>query len=380
MKRLIKVVFAFLFIWGVYSFTKPFVSSVAKKQVALLCPGAQVFIGGCSLDLFHRLAFSDIRIINAAFFELRIKRFVVEYDVFSLLKATVDRVSLDQAQLFIHTPAREIANLKKCIRLNPGKGFFVREAVISHAGIDVRTKDLVCSASLSSEVNISRKSFSTLRFELESFESNGLRVEGLLCRLTREDVLGEITARKIDYQKLAIAGLTGDFRLDNNALSLTSLSASCLGGTIAGDMKFSFEKTLSYRLHLNAALLDLAVFVRDFELSEKLQIRGLVGGGLGFSGSDTGFQSVQGDFSVVTPGGALTIKDTRFLEHVAQNSKQSMGFVSDAFKDYLFNTGGMHISLEGNDLILQVSLKGPKGNRDFTVSLRDFSLKNLLKK
>jgi hypothetical protein len=378
MNRRSRVVFVLLFVLCVYFLSVPCIVSYAKKRVALLFPGAQVFIGGCSLDISHRLSFTDIRVFNREVFDFRLKRFVIEYDLYSLLKASIKRVSFDEPRFSIHAPAQKIADLNRCIRLSPGKGVFVGEAVISGAAIDIRTKDLVCSGHLSTEANISRKSFSALRFELDSLESNGVRIEGFLCSFTRGAHEGEITVKKAGFQKLIFSGLSGKLLYENNALSVTSLSAGCLGGKISGEASLSFEKTLSFDMRITVDAVDLVRFVRDFELSDKLQMSGLVGGGLGCSGMATGFQSVQGDFAVVTPGGALTIKDGRFLEHIAQNSKQPVGFVSDAFKDYQFNTGGMHISLEGNDLVAQISLQGPKGKRDFTVALRNFSLQDLL--
>jgi hypothetical protein len=379
MKRYIRVVSVLLFILGVYFFSVPGIVSYVKKRLVSLFPGAQVSIGGCSLDVLHRLAFSDIRIINPSVFDFRIKRLAVEYDLYSLLKAKINRVSFASPQLFVHSPVQEIADLKKYIRLSPGKGVFVGEAVVSSAGIDILTKDLVCAARLSCEVDLSRKSFSAFRFELDSLESKGVRIDGLLCSLAKGAHAGEITARSAGFQKLSLSGLTGKLLYEDQALSFTSLSADCLGGKVFADINLDFEKAFSYEVRINAVSVDLARLVRDFELSDKVQMSGLVEGGMSCSGKDAVFQSVRGDFSVATHGGALTIKDTRFLEHIAQNSKQSLGFVSGAFQDYLFHTGGMRVSLEGSDLISQVSLNGAKGKRDFTVALRDFSLEGLLR-
>ncbi|MFA5117664.1 MAG: YdbH domain-containing protein [Candidatus Omnitrophota bacterium] len=378
MKRHIRVVFVLLFILGVYYLSVPGIVSYVKKRLVLFFPGAQVSIGGCSLDVLHRLAFSDIRIINPSAFDFRIKRLTVEYDLNCLLKAKINRVSFDGPYLSIHAPAQEIADLKKHIRLSPGKGVFVGEAVVSSAGIDIRTKDLVCAARFSCEADVPRKSFSSFRFELDSLESKGVRIDGVLCSLAKGARAGEITLRSAGYQKLTLSGLTGKLLYENQALSFTSLSADCLGGKIFADINLNFEKAFSYEMRINVVSVDLARLIRDLELSDKVQMSGFVEGGMSCSGENAVFQSVRGDFSVVTPGGTLTIKDTRFLEHIAQNSKQSVGFVSDAFKDYLFNTGGMRISLEGADLISQVSLNGAKGKRDFTVALRDFSLQDLL--
>ena len=121
--------------------------------------------------------------------------------------------------------------------------------------------------------------------------------------------------------------------------------------------------------------LDLAKFVDDFNLGKKFQITGRLNGAMNFKGAGFDIYALTGDFSATEYGGMLVIKDTRFLENLARNYEQPLDILVESFKDYHYNIGTMRLSLDKENLILDVALDGDAGKRNLNIILHNFVLR-----
>jgi len=152
------------------------------------------------------------------------------------------------------------------------------------------------------------------------------------------------------------------------------LSAKVLDGRLKGDLSFLLVREQEYSAKLEFVDLDLATFIRDFDLSKKYELTGRLCGTATLKGRGRSLRILDGNFSAAQEGGLLVIKDTRFLENMARRSGQSLDILMESFKDYKYNTGIMQLSLERDNLVFNIVLDGNSGKRNLSITLHDFSL------
>jgi hypothetical protein len=131
---------------------------------------------------------------------------------------------------------------------------------------------------------------------------------------------------------------------------------------------------MPYEASIKAANLDLAVFVRDFGLQERLELSGLVNGELKARGSAGGFELLSGNLTGVQPGGFLNIRDQSMIDTLAARSGQARDLISQSFKDYRYDNARAQLYSQDNKLILDVAFGGSRGGRILKVVLHDFTL------
>ncbi len=209
---------------------------------------------------------------------------------------------------------------------------------------------------------------------IEYLEAGGARLQGGYLRVARGKNDGLIGAETLRIGKLNIKDIKGKARLEGEYLFLDSLSAGTLSGLLQGSFGVNLDDFFKYQAELNLVNLDMDVFVKDFAFNEKVDVTGKVSGFLRLRGQKEKILAIDGNFSAGKDGGTLTIKDLRFLENIARGSGQALDLVVESFKNYRYNTGSIHISLENNNIVFLINLDGNTGKRSLNIILHDFNL------
>lgn len=209
-----------------------------------------------------------------------------------------------------------------------------------------------------------------LKFKLEevSFGPVALKeleLSDILIHLTprKVQVLGDLSIPQIKYQKAKIGPIQARLKIDGKVLYLDSLTAQIFNGKAKGWISLNLDKRMDYQAALNFIDLDMDRFIRDFDLKERFQMTGTLGGEASLTGSGATIQRLEGDLETSQAGGKLTITDKRILENLARTSQQSLDILVESFKNYYYNIGIVKLGMEEGNLVLDVRLDG-KGERE----------------
>lgn len=209
---------------------------------------------------------------------------------------------------------------------------------------------------------------------VDSLETSQFRLKTGYLKVSREGRDdGVIAIQEVKAGKLVVKGILGKAWLKDDYLFLDSLSARLLGGRLELDSQIKLPGDLVYQADLNFLDLDLDVLVKEFELEEKADVSGKVGGSLKLKGKLQEIEVLEGDFSAGKDGGILTIKDRQFLERLARSSKLDPDLVVESFQNYRYNTGVITASLQDNNIVLFFNLAGPGGKRNFNIIQHDLN-------
>jgi len=177
------------------------------------------------------------------------------------------------------------------------------------------------------------------------------------------------------YDKLNISAIKSAVRLLGKELFLDGVSACALDGDIGGNLKFRIALDIDYGADLKFTNLDIARFINDFDLKEKFEMTGRLGGDLTLKGKGTDIEILNGRLSSLESGGMLMIKDTKFLENMARNINQSLDLLVENFKNYHYNIATIKLFLDKSNLIIDAALDGETGKRNLNIVLHGFRLK-----
>ncbi len=300
----------FIFLLVLSLFLKPAVIFIVKSQVKKILPGASVNINGCSFNPFSRLVLTDLRISRQPDYDCKVSRAEVNFTPASILK-----------------------------------------------GLSGKSLEIIESC----------------QFSWDYLEVKGLRIESGYLKASRFKDDGVMEIRGIKFGKLSLKDIQGKVRLKDEYLFLNSLSAKIFGGFLQGNCRISLTQPFGYQADLNFVNLDLNVFVKDFDLKEKVEITGKVSGFLKSQGQQDKIEFMNGNFAAGLEGGVLTIKDLRFLENMARRSGQAMDLVVESFKNYHYNKGVTTITLQDNNIVFFINLEGNTGKRQLDIVPHDFN-------
>jgi len=193
--------------------------------------------------------------------------------------------------------------------------------------------------------------------------------------LIRLRASGDVFIKKFKEGKLTAENIRAHLRWEGRYVFLDSLSGQVFNGTVDGKGSLTIGKQPQYLVQLNFTHLDLARFVNDFELTEKVDMTGMLNGLVTLNGIGNNMSILNGNLTSSSVGGNVTIKDTQFLQNMARSSKLPANIVVDSFKDYHYNIGVVRMVMDHGDLVLDVALDSATGKRNLKVDLHEFSLK-----
>ncbi len=306
------------------SYVKPFILSVATKQLGRSFAGSVVSIENCMWDSSHLLLF-NIHIKKAPAYAIAIKEIAIQFHPLSIIKKRILKVSLTGASLDINTPKQNVMELASHLTIpHSKKPFRIRTLDLSHVKINLASKGLNLRTSFSSCVNWTRRIVETMEMTLERLDMGGFVLDGVSLGMDRAANTGDLTIQKVQYGKAKLEVIRGHVRLENNICLLENLSGKLFGGIVEGRADITLRRDVGYLINLKLAGVDTEIFIGDFDLGKKLQMSGKLTGILTSQGRGRILETLNGDFSVIPPGGTLIIQDTTFLENAAKASGQPL--------------------------------------------------------
>ena len=379
MKRIIYIlVIIFILTLAAAVSLKPLILFLAKRQLSNIFVGSRVDIGACDLQPLRRVSLKEIHISRRETYDFKVKEAAAEYSIFSLLRGNIRNVSLSDAAIEINLMQKSLWEFGKFLNLKDQKSAFrVNGLRLSNVGLNIKSPELMLKAQLSSGIDLINQSADYFALRVVSLEGSGLQLKDAFVAAEKSSP-GSLRIAEVTYDKLAIKKIEGKARLEDKSLFLDSLSAEVLGGTIRGSAHLELKQAGEYAVELQAKDVDLAAFINDFNLGEKVSLSGRLSGKAALRTRGYDIALLSGDFSAEAPGGMLTIKDATYLEGIARSSSQSMDLLVESFKNYRYNTGIMKLSFEKESLILNIVLEGEAGRRNLSVILHDFNLAPLL--
>lgn len=354
----------------------PLLARYAAGRLRLVFPGAQVKIGACRHSFAGWLAFSDISIKKDRFYTFSIKQLRIDYSLPLLLKGVIPGILVQGGSVTINTPQQKFSQFSK--QIAPGtQGGALRISLcrVSDIALDINTGDWQCKASVSTAVEPAFFRLVDLQLACEYLEGQGLRLDDIFLKAGRGLPPGELRIGQLKYDKLKVTQIKGVAELTDKFLSFKSVTGQALGGNLTVDLDLQIDKNPAYRARLVASDVALERITSDFNLREKIQMRGKFSGALDLGGQNLDVQNVAGGFSLAGGAGNLTIKDKDVLQRLAQNNQQSMDILVENFKDYNFDTGVVKLFLDPQgSLVLAVDLEGAAGKRHLEVVMHNLKL------
>jgi len=376
MKRLIFILIgSFVAVSVVSIFIKPTIIFLAKKQLTKVFIDSTVTVKNCDLRPLRLLSLSDIEIKKEQTYNIKIKEVGIQFSPLSIIKGNILKFSLKEAQVTINLGKKSLLGFSKLLNLNTGKSpFLINSLELTDLVLNIKSQELTLDSRISAEIKLVKQLVSSLDLKINSLAVEGLDLKNASLTVGQSLPSGAFKAGPIQYNKLKIEKIESITRLAEKTLYLDSLAADLLGGKIEGNANLFLGTPLEYLVNLKAIDIDLNRFVQDFKLEEKVDLTGRMNGAVTLKGKGLGFTVLDGGFTTNAPGGELTIKDKSYLERIARNSGQSTDILVESFKNYRYNTGVTKLALEGNNLILAITLDGEAGSRNLAVTVHDFKL------
>ena len=372
---------AIIFCIGLGLALKPVVLSVAEKQLGSVFAGAEVNIGSLEIKPVRRLEFSDIDIKKDPDFAISIKKASFDFTLSSLLKGRILNILLADGLIVIDSTGKSISELNKYFALRPkspaspaGAGLLIDSIEINKMRFDISSAEVNAKGSISLGIDPAGQEISRIDLVADFVNSFGLSAENISLKAARAPASGILNIAKMKYNKAVIENMQAGVVLKKTALEIGPVSAKIFDGEIKGKISIDLGKGGIYTAGLEFAGLDTGRIIKDFELQNKFTLSGSLDGSLLIEGSSADMKVIDGNFHSNSPGGDLTITDTRYLENMARNSGQSLDILVESFRNYHYNTGKVKLYLDKGNIVFDAALQGEAGKRNLSIVLHDFNL------
>lgn len=336
----------------------------------------ETFIGSKAMIRESRLGgrslvFSGIEIKRVGFYNLEIKEVEIKYSIAALIIGKVDSVMLKDLSFKLKMGG-ELPEPDDLIRRSGGGVLRIDKAYLSNAYVSIDTRNIDLEGVISLDLSLADARVERIDAVIEKIGAYGVVLENGRIRGAPPDCEAEVSVDKISYKDFNLTDANGVICQDGSAFYLNSMTANLFNGMVRGDIALTSIDGGAFTISLNCAGLELEAFVEDFKLGDKVSISGKLGGDISINGKSFMVTGVTGGFLTEPPGGTLVIKDTRFMENMAERAGQSADLMMETFSNYRYTIGEMAVSLEGSDLLLDAALEGDAGKRELSVVIHDF--------
>jgi hypothetical protein len=359
---------------------RPLVLALVEKQLRGIFADSQIRVGRASGNPLSSIRFSDIKIHSSKGLDLAISYADIAYNLMDIRKKFDLGISLKNVRLSIDEPSQPLDTFMPVARGQAGGTLFLQRFSINDAVLNVRTKDVGLKGMFSFDCDVARRLITALNVSASSLSYNGFQATEIWVTAERGSPAGRLRIGQSGYQKIKVNDIKGKILFDTDVVHLDEITASLFDGAVRGDVRMGFQNGPALEVALKAQDLDITTIIQDLELTEKVLMNGQLIGTIGLTMYGPDIKAFRTSFVVKEPGGALTIKDTHFLENLAKNREQSLSVLMESFRDYQYNVGTIKFFAEGNDLVLQMILDGAYGKRNLNVTVHDMSIPSLLKK
>ncbi|HQP10852.1 MAG TPA: YdbH domain-containing protein, partial [Candidatus Omnitrophota bacterium] len=352
MKRFIFFIIVFaLLIAGASVSVRPAIIRIAKKQIGEVFIEGKVSIENSRFSPLRGISLLGVRIRREGIYDLSIGEIRADYDLASLWRKRILKILLKNAKIQADLAGKNISEFRRYVRLGPdGSVWSIENIALSEVEIDIRSKDIELEGRGSAEMTLASLHVRSADLALRSLRVGKLILEDGSLALDPHTGLKAFRLRAVRYDKVRMENLSGLIRQEEKDIRLDGFSAQAFNGQIKGDAVLTFGELPEYLARLTFVDLNLEGFIDTFELSEKFQMSGLIGGRAILKGKGADVEVLSGDFETTKTGGTLVIKDPRLLENIAKGSGQSLDILVESFRNYHYNTGTVALSLDQNDL------------------------------
>jgi len=384
MKRALYIVIPVFAAGLILSFLiKPALVRITENAVGKLFPGSTVNVGGCRLNLLSGLTFFDVSVRKGQGYDVKIREVNILYNLPSLMSKKFLKIRVADATARINMPKRHLLNAAPIPAAAPtvksGK-FSVGLIELSNINVKFTSRELEGEGVISAEFDLAKGLLNYCDMNIPRIQTRDFLAEGAVLKIGPGQNSGKIYIKKVGFNKLSGNGIKGNVNIKGNTMFLGLTGANTLSGGIKGTVSLSLaaDRAIEYTADLQAVNLDIETFTKDFEIDRKFQMTGKLGGRLSLKGKGLDITVFDGNLSAISPGGALTISDTRFLENMAAKSGQSLDLLVEGFKYYRYNNAAVKLDIDQGNLVLKMSLSGDAGERSLHVVVHDFKLRRWL--
>ncbi len=375
-RKAIAFLFFVIFLLSAYLVLPAVLLSIAKENLKKTFPGASVEISGLKLNGLSSLMLSGLEISKKNNFALGASQIEARYNLLSLMKGSIDEISVKEVNIDINTPQRSITRCMENLNLREGKGLLIKRFGITGLAVKVNSKDVTLEAESFLEIQLADRQINLFSLKMPNLKAMGIDCEGLAVDM--KGSRGDLSIAKLGYNDLSMAHLRSKLRLAGKNLFLEGFQCEALDGALSGDIKVILDKQPEIYINLVPGGLDIKTMIHDFKLEDKLEMSGRLSGKMGLKLDSSGINLLEGKLNTLNPGGTLVIKDTLLLENVAKGSQQPIDVLVEGFKNYRYNNGNISLTLSGNNLIIEMSLEGDTGKRKLSIVVHGFNLVNLM--
>jgi hypothetical protein len=352
----------------------PLIVSKVRTSLAAILPGSQVRVAQCRLWPPGACILSGIEARRPGAYSVSIHSITAKAAAWAVVTGTLPEVFLNGVRVTVNAPGAKIADLPGYIRLSPaGRPLFVfRDIRVADMGVDIKTDDISLKLTGSFLFELER-GFREISVDVPGLEFSGVTITRASVR-AGDHAAGVFHIKKLSAGKFVVSDITAKAVLDSMDLRLEDISGRLLGGSLWGSAGVMLAVNVPYRAKIHAAGLDLAVFVTDFALKEKLELTGLVEGAVNARGTTGRYEFLKGDLTVLSPGGVMNIRDPAMIDTLARQSGQARDLISRSFTDYRYDKAHASLYAEDNKLIMDAEFIGAGGKRVIKVVLHDFTM------
>lgn len=351
---------------------------LGRKVISAALPKSKVNIRGSSLFPPGCLRLTGISISRDRLYTVSLKEVRLLYGPDLLSKKRIRKFELSGLSVSSVAPWFELTRLinapAEYLNLGSNGTFAIDSIVLSEAACDIHWKDCVLQARLSFDVMLQGPFLRSVLLEIKRLVLSGFTLEEALVRLSGTSQPGRVYVRSMRYDRLAIEGFQGSLQQTAGSVRVSPFTLRFLSGTADGSLELATRMPLSCSLECNLAGISLERAVRDLKLADRIDLSGSLFGHCSMALEGTSFSRLEGDFSLLEPGGSLTITDTSFLDSLAKSSQQPLEMIMESFRDYRYNSGKARLASQEGNLVLEVSLDGAQGKRSLNVVWHDFRL------
>lgn len=362
--RYSKIIFLLLLIAVIFSF-KPALIQLTQYQLQKILNADKVIVGRIELRSFHEVALIDVDVQKKDVFNTKIKSIQVLASFSDLLQKNIPRVILKSEQFDIKQPTISILKMSVGSFSSSGEGFRILVLECIDFNFNVQFKDFKLSGRASTEIALPQQRINSMHLDITALEYDKFKLKNLLLTVSRTSVSGDLVISNIKYDKASARDITSLVRLEGDQMIFDQITAAVLGGQVNGKSVIKLAFVPEYQANLDFVSLDIARFVKDFELEKKFTMTGKISGSLTAKGQGTDLQILGGHFAMEAPGGRLIFKDVSFLDKMAYRS--SLDGVVESLQDYNYNAGNVSLSLKDQNILADISLDGEQGKRDFNI-------------
>lgn len=366
-RRIYYFIASVLLVTGVIVSFKPAVLNFTERVLKQRFSLDSVSIENIEFKRFNEMCFWGIKVEKKEMFSLKAQKVQLRLNLFDQVKTKRFKVAVQSAVLKIKRPNQTFMNYLRMHLSQDSTGVMFSEVEFLDFGLNMQFKDLQVVGKFSTTVDLIQQKVNSLHLNIDSLKYRTLKIENALLWATRSNHQGELTVAKVLYDKVVVTEANSLVRFENKDLIFYDVSAKVFDGNITGNSVLNLAVVPEYQAQLQFSGLDISRFVEGFELKNKFVMTGKASGNIQLQGHGAAVKVLSGEFTTDDVGGRLIIEDVSFLDNIPYRA--SVEGLVDSVQDYYYDTGFAKLSLQDQNLLVDIYLDGDQGKRDFNITL-----------